>query len=141
METMKAAAIRRPGGPEMIPSSNSPAPRRQPGEVVLAVRAAGLNHLDIWVRRGGRFQLTFPHVLGSDAAGVVAEVGPGVTGLTVGQEVVLSARACPAGSASSAGAASRPSATSSPSSGRAGPARSPSSWLSPRPTACPSRRT
>ncbi|MCJ7543006.1 MAG: zinc-binding dehydrogenase, partial [Phycisphaerae bacterium] len=43
-----------------------------------------------WVRRGGRFPLKMPHVLGSDAAGVIAKVGPGVAGLTVGQEVVLS---------------------------------------------------
>lgn len=90
MRTMKAAAIRRHGGTEEITIEDLPVPAPAEGEVVLAVRAAGLNHLDIWVRRGGRFPLTMPHVLGSDAAGVVAEVGAGVTGLTVGQEVVLS---------------------------------------------------
>jgi NADPH:quinone reductase-like Zn-dependent oxidoreductase len=90
MPTMKAAAIRQAGGPEVITIENLPRPTASPGHVVLAVRAAALNHLDIWVRRGGRFQLSFPHVLGSDAAGVVAEVGPGVTSPTVGQEVILS---------------------------------------------------
>lgn len=59
------------------------------GEVVVDIRAAGLNHLDIWVRKGGRAKLSFPHVLGSDAAGVVAEVGPGVTQWKAGDEVVV----------------------------------------------------
>ncbi len=90
MQTMKAAAIQRHGGPEVITIQDLPVPSASRGEVLLAVRAAGLNHLDIWVRRGGRFQLTWPHVVGSDAAGVVAEVGTGVSGLTIGQEVVLS---------------------------------------------------
>jgi NADPH:quinone reductase-like Zn-dependent oxidoreductase len=87
---MKAATMRQPGGLDVIGIQELPSPKAGSGEVVLAVRAAGLNHLDIWVRRGGRFQLSFPHVLGSDAAGVIAELGPGVTGLKVGQEVVLS---------------------------------------------------
>ncbi len=90
MRTMKAAAIQQHGGPEVISIQDLPVPTPSAGEVLLAVRAAGLNHLDIWVRRGGRFELTWPHVLGSDAAGVVAEVGAGVSDLTVGQEVVLS---------------------------------------------------
>jgi len=87
---MRAAVIRRHGGMDAIAVEDIPAPRPGKGEVLLAVRAAALNHLDIWVRRGGRFQLNWPHVLGSDAAGVVAEAGGGVEGLAVGQEVVLS---------------------------------------------------
>jgi NADPH:quinone reductase-like Zn-dependent oxidoreductase len=54
------------------------------------VRAAALNHLDIWVRKGRRgAAMTLPHVLGSDAAGVVAQLGEGVTGVTEGEEVVI----------------------------------------------------
>lgn len=90
MGTMKAAVIRRHGGPESITIEEVPRPTPAKGQVLLAVRATGLNHLDIWVRRGGRFQLTWPHVLGSDAAGVVAELGAGVSALAIGQEVVLS---------------------------------------------------
>jgi NADPH:quinone reductase-like Zn-dependent oxidoreductase len=66
-----------------------PHPVLAPGCVVLDVKAAALNHLDIWVRRGGRFQLKMPHVLGTDAAGVVAAVAPDVSGVRVGDEVVL----------------------------------------------------
>ncbi len=87
---MKAAAIRKHGDANVIEIEELPMPKPAKGEVVLSVRAAGLNHLDIWVRSGGRFQITFPHVLGSDATGVVAELGTGVKGLEVGQEVVLS---------------------------------------------------
>ena len=48
-----------------------------PGEVLVEVKAAALNHLDIWVRRGGRSEVPMPHIIGSDASGVVAELGPG----------------------------------------------------------------
>jgi NADPH:quinone reductase-like Zn-dependent oxidoreductase len=58
--------------------------------VVVAVRAVALNHLDIRVREGGRGTAPpMPHVLGSDAAGVIAEVGDGVAGVSQGDEVVL----------------------------------------------------
>jgi NADPH:quinone reductase-like Zn-dependent oxidoreductase len=87
---MKAAAIRKHGDADVVEIEELPVPQAAEGEVVLSVQAAALNHLDIWVRRGGRFELTFPHVLGSDAAGVVAKVGPGAVGLKVGQEVILS---------------------------------------------------
>ena len=57
----------------------------------MEVRAAALNHLDIWVRRGGRAKFAMPHVLGSDGAGVVAEVGEArrVRGVSAGEEVVI----------------------------------------------------
>ena len=68
----------------------SPRPRRPPAEVVVKVRAAALNHLDIRVRRGRPgFPVTGPHVLGSDASGTVSALGAGVTELTVGQDVIL----------------------------------------------------
>jgi len=87
---MKAVTIRANGGPEVVRVEDVPAPRAAAGEVVIAVRAAGLNHLDIWVRKGRPgARIAFPHVLGSDAAGVVAEVGEGVEGLEVGQDVIL----------------------------------------------------
>ena len=86
---MKAAAIRRHGTVEQIEALDLPEPRAGAGEVVVDVRAAGLNHLDIWVRRGGRFELPMPHVLGSDAAGVVSEVGGGVQNVRVGDEVIV----------------------------------------------------
>jgi NADPH:quinone reductase-like Zn-dependent oxidoreductase len=95
---MKAAVIYEHGGAEKIQIAQLEAPRPQAGEVVVELRAAALNHLDVWVRRGGRAALKMPHVLGSDGAGVVAAVGTDVTAVQVGQEVVinpcLSCRAC-----------------------------------------------
>jgi NADPH:quinone reductase-like Zn-dependent oxidoreductase len=65
-------------------------PQPAPGEVLLRVRSAGLNHLDIWVRKGRKgVVLPMPHILGSDAAGVVEALGPDVGGVKVGDEVIL----------------------------------------------------
>jgi len=87
---MQAVTIRENGGPEVVRVEDVKAPSAGPGEVVLAVRAAALNHLDIWVRKGRPgMNLAFPHVLGSDAAGVVDEVGEGVEGIRPGAEVIL----------------------------------------------------
>ena len=91
---MKACVIRQHGGPECVAIQDVPKPDPAPGEVVVRVRAAALNHLDIWVRMGGRFNLRMPHVLGSDAAGVVEAVGPDVQGPKVGDEVVLNPGLC-----------------------------------------------
>ncbi len=86
---MKAAVIREHGGPDVIRVEDLPEPQPGPREVVVEVRAGALNHLDIWVRQGGRTELKFPHVIGSDAAGVVAAVGAQVEGVAIGQEVVV----------------------------------------------------
>jgi NADPH:quinone reductase-like Zn-dependent oxidoreductase len=87
---MKAAAIRSHGGPEVVELLDLPEPVARAGEAVVAVKAAALNHLDIWVRKGWPgLKLAFPHVLGSDVAGVVESVGPGVTGWKAGDEVVI----------------------------------------------------
>jgi NADPH:quinone reductase-like Zn-dependent oxidoreductase len=67
-------------------------PQAEPAadEVLLEVRSAGLNHLDIWVRKGRPgLSLAMPHVLGCDVAGVVVGMGSNVTDLKVGDEVVL----------------------------------------------------
>lgn len=88
---MKAAVIREHGGPEVVNIEDIPAPKAGPGEVVVEVRAAALNHLDVWVRQGGRHQLEWPHVVGSDAAGTVVALGASVGGVAVGDEVVVNA--------------------------------------------------
>jgi len=67
-----------------------PEPKLTDDEVVLEVRSAGLNHLDIWVRKGrGDSKLTEPHILGSDAAGIVIATGSRVRDVSVGDEVIL----------------------------------------------------
>jgi len=87
---MKAVAIRAHGGPEVVKVEDLPEPSAGPGQVVVRVRAAALNHLDIWVRAGWPgLKLSFPHVLGSDVAGVVEAAGPGVAGVKAGDEVVV----------------------------------------------------
>jgi len=87
---VRAVGIRTHGELGVVHIEDFAAPSAAPGEVVLDLRAAALNHLDIWVRKGGRATIPMPHVLGSDGAGVVAEVGPGVSGVKVGDEVVVS---------------------------------------------------
>jgi NADPH:quinone reductase-like Zn-dependent oxidoreductase len=87
---MKAVAIRSHGGPEVVNVEDLPDPSAGPGQVVLRVKAAALNHLDIWVRAGWPgLKLAFPHVLGSDVSGVVEAVGPGVDGWKAGDAVVV----------------------------------------------------
>jgi NADPH:quinone reductase-like Zn-dependent oxidoreductase len=68
-----------------------PTPEPGPGEVRIAVRASGLNHIDVWMTRGMPKPPSFPHVSGSDVAGVIDMVGPGVTRWEPGDEVVMEA--------------------------------------------------
>jgi len=87
---MKAIALRGHGGPEAVKLEDLPDPVAGPGEVVVAVKAAALNHLDIWVRTGWQgLKLAWPHVLGSDVAGVIDSVGPGVSEVRPGDAVVV----------------------------------------------------
>lgn len=87
---MRAVFIREFGGTDKIQVDDLPEPDMKRGEVRLAVKAAALNHLDVWVRKGRPgVQLKGPHILGSDAAGVVDAVGEGVEGVAVGDEVVV----------------------------------------------------
>ncbi|NWL76415.1 hypothetical protein DM872_06080 [Pseudomonas taiwanensis] len=86
---MKAAVIHAFGGPEQIRLEDVPTPVPGPGEVLVKVLAAGINRLDHYVRLGQIApQLAFPHILGSDAVGEVAELGAGVTGFSVGERVI-----------------------------------------------------
>ncbi len=65
-------------------------PKFTDDELVLEVRSAGLTHLDIWVRKGrGGAGPSEPHILGSDAAGVVIAAGSRVRGVDIGDEVIL----------------------------------------------------
>lgn len=66
-------------------------PSPGPGEVRIEVRASALNHIDLWITRGQPRPPAFPHVPGSDVAGVIDALGDGVTEWTVGDEVVMEA--------------------------------------------------
>ena len=87
---MKAVVIHEHGGLECLRVEDVQDSKTRKGEAILEVCSAALNHLDIWVRKGRPgLQLAMPHVLGSDAAGVVIETGPNTHGIKVGDEVIL----------------------------------------------------
>jgi NADPH:quinone reductase-like Zn-dependent oxidoreductase len=86
---MRAAIFHENGGPEVVRIEELPRPAPGPGEVLVRVRAAALNHLDLWVRRGIPIETTMPHVGGSDVAGTVEELGEGVLRVAVGERVVV----------------------------------------------------
>ncbi|MBT8395366.1 MAG: zinc-binding dehydrogenase [Gemmatimonadetes bacterium] len=86
---MKAAIFAEHGGPQVVHLDDVPVPDPGPGEVRVAVRAAAMNHLDLWVRRGLPFEIIMPHIGGSDIAGVVDAAGPGVSGVEPGTRVVV----------------------------------------------------
>jgi NADPH:quinone reductase-like Zn-dependent oxidoreductase len=85
---VKAVRIHEDGGPEVLLYEEIEDPEPAPGEVLVQLRAAGLNHLDIWVRRGLP-SVPKPRILGADGAGVVVALGEGVEGFEVGERVVL----------------------------------------------------
>ncbi|MGB6986525.1 MAG: NADP-dependent oxidoreductase [Candidatus Aquilonibacter sp.] len=86
---MKAAVIHHYGGPEELKYENMPDPVAGPGEVLVKVAAAGINPIDIILRRGGPLQ--FPAILGWDVSGTVVKLGDGVGGLAVGEKVAARA--------------------------------------------------
>lgn len=87
---MKAAVYTQHGGPEVVRIQEMPLPAVGPGDVLVRVRAAALNHIDLWVRRGlPRLHLSFPHIPGADVAGIVERVGETVTTVREGEEVIL----------------------------------------------------
>src|SRR5512134_2717488 len=85
---MLAARIHEDGGPEVLVVEEVPDPVAGPGEVLVRLETAGLNHLDIWVRKGLP-SVPKPRILGADGAGVVAAVGEGVEGFSPGDRVVI----------------------------------------------------
>jgi NADPH:quinone reductase-like Zn-dependent oxidoreductase len=87
---MRAVVLRKHGGPEVLTVEELPEPHAGPGEVRVRVAAVAVNHLDIWVRNGlPHLKLEYPFRLGADVAGTVDELGPGVRGVAVGDDVVV----------------------------------------------------
>lgn len=71
---MKAVRIHEDGGPEVLVYEDVPDPEPQPGEVLIELRAAALNHLDVWIRKGLP-SVPKPRILGADGAGIRADTG------------------------------------------------------------------
>src|SRR6202171_4019377 len=76
MSTMKAAVIREAGGPEVLKIESLPAPTPRGGEVLIRVKAFGLNRSELFTRQGHSPNVKFPRVLGIEAVGLV-ESAPG----------------------------------------------------------------
>jgi len=83
---MRAIQALRAGGPDVLELVELPDPTPGPGEVLVTAAAAGINFIDTY-RRSGLYPMPFPHVPGSEGAGVIAALGDGVTGLAVGDRI------------------------------------------------------
>ena len=88
MATMNAIQVHKFGGPEELKYSTSvPRPTPGPDEVLVRVKAAGVNPVDAVIRQGGFGPQKFPFIPGTDFAGIVEEVGTNVTTFKVGERV------------------------------------------------------
>jgi NADPH:quinone reductase-like Zn-dependent oxidoreductase len=87
---MRAILFHQHGGPEVLEYTDFPTPEPQEGELLIHIRAAALNQLDLWVRKGWPgIKLALPHIPGADGAGSVAGLGAGVEGWREGERVVI----------------------------------------------------
>jgi len=83
---MKAIQIEATGGPEVLQLVDLPIPEPGPGQILIRVEATGVNFIEIYFRKGV-YKTAFPLVPGSEAAGTVEELGPGVNGFKPGEAV------------------------------------------------------
>jgi NADPH:quinone reductase-like Zn-dependent oxidoreductase len=88
---MQAIVLRKKGPPDTLRLETMPDPQPEANEVVIRLKAAALNHRDVWIRSGrGAYAGEVPAViLGSDGAGEVVAVGAGVDARLIGQAVVI----------------------------------------------------
>jgi NADPH:quinone reductase-like Zn-dependent oxidoreductase len=95
---MRAVAFAQHGGLEILQVMDLPTPKPRGDEVLVQVKACGLNHLDLWVRQGLGVSIPMPHIGGCEVTGIVAELGPNAktSGLQVGQRVMIAPGLLPA---------------------------------------------
>src|SRR5215475_1960879 len=87
---MKAVLFHSHGGPDVLKYEDVPDPKPGLGEVLIEVHATSINHIDIFLRRGmPGVKVPLPKIAGCDAAGIVRELGSGVSGLKVGDRVTI----------------------------------------------------
>jgi NADPH:quinone reductase-like Zn-dependent oxidoreductase len=86
---MHASIFHQFGPPDVLRYEEVPTPEPAPDEVLIEVRAAAVNHLDLWVRRGLPIETTMPHIGGSDFAGVVVKTGAVAGDLEIGTRVIV----------------------------------------------------
>ncbi|WP_020605024.1 quinone oxidoreductase family protein [Spirosoma spitsbergense] len=83
---MKAIQFTQTGGPDVLTLTDLPTPSPKSGEVLVRLAAIGINYIDTY-HRTGLYSVPLPYIPGSEGAGVIEQVGEGVTGLSVGQRV------------------------------------------------------
>ena len=87
---MKAIQISRPGGRDVLEIVEVPTPKPGPGEVLVKADAIGVNYFDLLIRTGKyRWMPKLPFILGNEMSGRVAELGPGVHNLKIGDPVFI----------------------------------------------------
>jgi NADPH:quinone reductase-like Zn-dependent oxidoreductase len=87
---MKAILFHEHGGPEVLQYEDIETPKPGRGQVLVRLKTAALNRLDLWVRAGWPgIKLDYPHIPGADGAGEIAATGEGVTNRQVGERVVI----------------------------------------------------
>lgn len=84
---MKAVQVHKFGGPEVLQYSSVPRPQPGPDDVLVRIKAVGVNPVDVLIRTGSFGPQKFPHIPGADFAGIIEEVGANVTTLKVGERV------------------------------------------------------
>ena len=85
---MKAVRIHKHGNKDVLVWEEVPLPVVKDGQVLVEIKAAAINHLDIWVRKGIP-GINLPMIIGSDGAGIVSKIGKGVDKFDVGDEVII----------------------------------------------------
>ena len=92
---MKAVLFHEYGGVDKLVYEDIATPEPGFGEVLVEIKAAGVNHFDHDIREGiSRIERSLPHIPGIEGAGVIAALGPGVTQATVGERVVIYTQGC-----------------------------------------------
>lgn len=86
---MKAWQLDDTKGIDSYVLNDVPEPEPGPGEVRVAIKFSGVNHLDIWTSMGLPAPKHLPHTTGADAAGIIDAIGEGVSGFSVGEEVIV----------------------------------------------------
>lgn len=87
---MKAVLFNQHGGPEVLEYTDFDTPKPGAGQALVWLRAAALNRMDLWVREGWPgIKLEYPHISGADGAGDIAALGDGVSGWSLGDQVVI----------------------------------------------------
>lgn len=87
---MKAVRFHQHGGVDKLVLEDAADPTPGGGEIIVRVKACALNYLDIWERQGiPGVRFPFPHISGSDVAGIIESVGPGVDHLRPGEKTLV----------------------------------------------------